>query len=234
MHQTDLDLLDIGGQQRQRRQRGRADSEPLARSGGRVPQRIERIGAAAHLGSQLAHLGVSARIVGDRAVGVGGQRDAQRREHPHGGDADAVKPQRHIVGRHQVRHIETDGTQIGHNNRHADGDDRHGRRDHTYADTRNDDRRRTGLSALGNFLRRFIGVRRIVFGRLTDDDAGHESRDDRERKSQPVLNIEQVENDEGRGGDQHRADIDPHAQRPQQLTHRGALFGPHEEDSDDR
>ena len=90
------------------------------------------------------------------------------------------------------------------------------------------------MPAAGDLLRRSVGVRRVVFGHLADDDAGRESRDDRERQPQPVLNVEQIEDDEGRGSDQHRTDVDAYAQRTQQLTHRGTLFRPHEEDSDDR
>ena len=45
-----------------------SDGEARARGGRRVAQRVERIGALAHFGSQPAHLGIAAGIVGDRAV----------------------------------------------------------------------------------------------------------------------------------------------------------------------
>ncbi len=152
------DLLDVGGQQRKGRQRGRTDREALARGGRRVAQRIERIGAVTYFGTEFAHLGVAARIVGDRTVGVRGQRDAQRREHADRGDADAVKAQRHALRRHHVLHVEADGAQVGKDDRHADRQDRNGRRDHARADARDDDRRRAGLGAPGDLLRRFVGV----------------------------------------------------------------------------
>ena len=88
----DLDLFDIGSQQRQRRQRGRTDREPFTGGGRRITERIQRIGAFAHIRIESAHFGVTARIVGDRAVSVGRQRNPERREHPHRRDTDPIKP----------------------------------------------------------------------------------------------------------------------------------------------
>ena len=234
VQQSDAYLFDIGGQQRKGRQRGRTDGEALARGGRRVAQRVERIGAFAHFGSQPAHLGIAAGIVGDRAVSVRGEGDAQRREHADRGDADAVKAQRHALRRHDMLHVEADGAKVGEDNRHADRQDRNSRRDHARPDPGDDDRGRPGLGASGDLLRRLVGVRGVILGGLPDDDAGQESRDDRERQSDPVLDSQQIEDAERRAGDQQRTEIDAHTQRTEQFAHRGALLGAHEEDADDR
>ena len=234
MQQPDADLLDVGCQQRQCGQRRGSDGEALARGSGRIAQRVQRIGALAHLGAEAAHFGIAARIVSDRAVGVRGERDAQRREHTDGGDADAVEPQRHVHRSHHILHVEADGAQIGEDNRGTDRQDGDGRRDHARPDPGDDDRGRPGLGASGDLLRRFIGVRSVIFGSLSDDDTGDEPRDDRARQPEPVLDSQQVEDTERRAGNQQRTEIDTHAQRAEQLAHRGALTGSHEEDADDR
>lgn len=104
----------------------------------------------ADLGTEAAHLGVAARVVGDRAVGVRGQRDAQRREHADGRDADAVEPHRHVLRGHHVLDVETDGAEVGKDDRHADRHDGDGRGDHARADAGDDDRRGTRLGAPGD------------------------------------------------------------------------------------
>lgn len=142
--------------------------------------------------------GIAARIVSDRAVGVRGERDAQRREHTDGGDADAVEPQRHVHRSHHILHVEADGAQIGEDNRGTDRQDGDGRRDHARPDPGDDDRGRPGLGASGDLLRRFIGVRSVIFGSLSDDDTGDEPRDDRARQPEPVLDSQQVEDTERR------------------------------------
>ena len=234
MHQSDANLLDIRGQQREGRQGRRTDGEAFARGGRGVTQSIEGVGAPADLGAETAHLGVAARIVGDGAVGVGGEGDAQRRKHAHGGDTDAVKSQRHILRSHHVLHVEADGAEIGQNDRHTDGYDGNGRGDHARTDPGDDDRGRSRLGASGDLLRRFVGVRGEILRGLPDDDARHEARDDREGQPHPVPDAQQVEDAERGEGDQQRTEIHPHAQRVQQFAHRGPLLRAHEEDADDR
>ena len=94
---SDADLLDVSRQQGQSGQGRRADGETLAGGGGGVAERIERVGALADFGLLAAHLGVAAGIVGDGAVGVGGQRDAERGQHADRGDSHAVKAQHEFV-----------------------------------------------------------------------------------------------------------------------------------------
>ena len=234
VQQADADLLDVGGQQRQRREGRRTDGKALARGGRRVAQRVEGVGTLAHLGTQTAHLGVAAGVVGDGPVGVGGQRDAQCREHAHGGDADAVEALREVLRRHHVVDVEADGAKVGQDDGHADRHDGDGRGDHSRADAGDDDRCGAGLRAAGDLLRRTVGVRGVVLGGLSDHDASHEARDDREGEPHPVLDAQQIEDTEGGQGDQQRAEIDAHAQRAEQLAHRGPLLRAHEEDADDR
>ena len=62
----------------------------------RIPGLVQGIRAFAHSLAQSAHFSVSACVVGDRAVGVRGQGDAQGGEHAHGGDTDAVKSHAHV------------------------------------------------------------------------------------------------------------------------------------------
>jgi hypothetical protein len=78
-------------EQRQRRQRRRPDREALARRRGGVAEAVEHVGALADMRGLPGHLGVAARVVGDRAVRVGRQRDAEGGEHADRGDADAVE-----------------------------------------------------------------------------------------------------------------------------------------------
>ena len=77
MTQPNLQFFNIGGQQGQGRQGGRADGKALSGSGGGVAQGVQYIRLFAHGRVQFAHLGVAAGIVGDGTVGVRGQGDAQ-------------------------------------------------------------------------------------------------------------------------------------------------------------
>ena len=135
--EADLDLLDVRGQQGESRQRGRSDGEALAGSGGGVAQRVERVGPLAYLLAQVRHLGVAARVVGDRPVGVCRQRDAQRREHADGGDADAVKTHG------DIREVKSRSEQERADDTDHDGDHRHGGREHTQSEAGDDNGRRT-------------------------------------------------------------------------------------------
>ncbi len=83
--------VDVAHQQGQGGQGGGADGEALAGGGGGVAQRVQGVGALPDLLRQAGHLGDAAGVVGHRAVGVGGQGDAQGGEHAHTGDADAVQ-----------------------------------------------------------------------------------------------------------------------------------------------
>ena len=116
-----LDFLDIRGQKCQSGKCGRTDGEALTRSGRGVAKCIQGIGAVAHFLTQLAHLGVTTGIVGNRTVGVGGQCDTQCGEHTHGSDTHAIKSVGQALRRH--REVESVGTHIAHQDGHANGDD---------------------------------------------------------------------------------------------------------------
>ena len=47
-----------------------------------------------NLFAQSAHFGITTGIVGNRSVGVGGEGDAQRREHTDGSNTDAIETMR--------------------------------------------------------------------------------------------------------------------------------------------
>ncbi len=92
--QFDAHHFQVGGDQGQRGEGGRADGEALAGGRGGVAQRIQGVGALAHLGAQAAHLGIAAGVVGDGAVGVAGQGDAEGGEHAHRRDRHPVEARR--------------------------------------------------------------------------------------------------------------------------------------------
>ena len=66
---------------------GRADGKAFAGCGGGVAERIKGIGALPHFRGQSAHLGIAARVVGDRAIGSRGQGDYR-----HPSSADTIPP----------------------------------------------------------------------------------------------------------------------------------------------
>ncbi|GFI07095.1 hypothetical protein IMSAGC006_01845 [Muribaculaceae bacterium] len=94
--QAYADLLDVGCQKGESGKGGGADGKAFSGGGGGVAERVEGVGAASHFGSESAHFGVAAGIVGDRSVGIGGQSDAESGEHTHGGDAYAVETPRDV------------------------------------------------------------------------------------------------------------------------------------------
>ncbi len=66
------------------------DGETLGDRCGGVAERVERVGHLPHRRVESGHLGDTAGVVGDRAVGVDRDDDAGRREHADGRDGDAV------------------------------------------------------------------------------------------------------------------------------------------------
>ena len=186
----------------------------------------------AHLFTQSAHLGITTGIVGDRSVGVGGQGDTQRREHTYGSDADAIEAVGQTLRRH--REVEAVGKEVTQHNGHANGDDGDAGRDHTRTDTLDDHGGSTCLACLRDLLCGLVGVGGVVFGGLTDDHTGSQTRDDGEGEAQPVLNTQEVEDGEGGDGNEHGTHVGAKGERTEQIPHRSALLGAYEEDAKQR
>ena len=94
---TNLDLFDIGSEQSQGCEGGRANGEALTCSSGGVAKSVERIRAVTYLFAQTTHLCITTSIVGDRTVCISSQRDTQRREHSYSSDTDAIETMRKRV-----------------------------------------------------------------------------------------------------------------------------------------
>ena len=77
--EADLDFLDVGGKESKRCKGSGTDRESLSGSGCRVAKRVKGVRAMTHLRIQLTHLGVSAGVVGDRAVSVCRKGDSEGR-----------------------------------------------------------------------------------------------------------------------------------------------------------
>ena len=155
----------------------------------------------AHFLAQFTHLSVTTCVIGDGAVSVGSQRDAQCREHTNSSNTYTIKTMCKAFGRH--RKVEAVSAQITHHDSHANRDDRDASRDHTRADTLDDNSSGTSQASLGDLLSRLVGVRCVILRCLTDDDTGSKTRDNGERKAEPVFNTKQIEDDEGCNGNQH-------------------------------
>ena len=192
MLHTDLNLLDIRSQQSQCRQRCRPDGKTFTGRRRRITQSIECIGTFTYFRIETAHLGISSGVVGDRPVSIGSQRNTQRRQHTDRCYTDSIESLADVAGRDHILHIESCRTQIRENDRYGNRHHRNRGRDHSHTDTRNDHRCRTRLGALRDFPSRFIRVRSVIFGRLSDDDTGNQSDDNRERKAQPVIDLKRM------------------------------------------
>jgi len=94
---SEPDLLDVGGQQRQCGQCRRSDREPLSGGGRRVPKGVQCVGPLADMRLLTGHFGVAAGVVGDRTVRIGGERNAQGRQHAYRGKADPVQPEHELM-----------------------------------------------------------------------------------------------------------------------------------------
>lgn len=151
-----LYLLDVGSEEGESREGCRTDGEALTSGCGGVAESVEGVCALTHFLAQSAHLRIASSVVGDGTVSVGGKCDAECGEHADGCDADAVKSGADRLCRE--RHVESVGAEITEHDGYGDGHHRYHRGNHTRADALDDDRGRSGLRSLGNFLRRLIAV----------------------------------------------------------------------------
>ena len=176
------------------------------------------------------HLLITTGVVRNGAVSVGSKRNAQRSQHPHRGDADAVKTQEEFLlsprrnKRDQNRHDDRgEGSPCTlHPGRHAGND--HGRG--------------PGDRLLGDLLGRGELVACVILGGKADDVARDQTGQDRDPNappSHPLDGAEQQQADQQRSDrNKAAASIDPRAKGVQQLPHGRIFLGTHEIDADDR
>jgi len=92
-----FNFFEVGCKQRHGGQRGRAYGEALTSSRGSVSESVEKIGALTDFGRHMRHFGVAAGVIGDGAVRVGSEGNAEGRKHADGGEAYAVKAEAEII-----------------------------------------------------------------------------------------------------------------------------------------
>ena len=87
-------VLGVGGEKHECRQRRRADGVTLGHRLGGVADRVERIGGLADVFRQVGHFGDAAGVVGHRAVGVERHHHAGERQHGRRRDGEAEQARR--------------------------------------------------------------------------------------------------------------------------------------------
>ena len=195
----------IGSQQGQCGECCRTDGKAFARGSRGIAECIECVCAVAHLLAQLTHFSVAAGVVGDRAVSVRSERDAQRGQHSDSRNADTVESFRDALSTH--REIEMISAEITQHNGHTDSKHGDARGNHTRTDTFDDDRGRSSLGRFGNSLGGLITMRGVILCGLSDDDARRETTDDGETEAYPVVEAETIKDEERGEGNQHSAGI---------------------------
>src|SRR5699024_868112 len=135
----------------------------LPRGGGGVAQGVQGVGALPDGLGQAGHLGNAPGVVRHRAVGVGGQGDAQGGQHAHRGDADAVEPP--VKGGPASGGVEAD-EDGGDGGQHAQGP------------PSADDGGRARLRGGGQLLGGLVGVRGVVFRKVADGTPPDEAAQD--------------------------------------------------------
>ena len=156
-----LQVVAVGGEQHQRAETGRADGVALGDGLGRVADRVERVGRAAHFLRQARHLGDAAGVVGDRAEGIERDDDAGEAEHR----------------RRRDRGAEQAGQRVGAEDA-ADDDERRQRgRLERDGETLDDVGAVAGDRGLGDRAHRLVADAGVVLGD-PDDEAGHREADE--------------------------------------------------------
>merc|ERR1719247_3733305 len=152
-----------------------------------------------------------AAVVRHRAVGVRRERDAERREHAHGADRDAVRA-RERRAREDAGHEEEGRGQAA---------------DHADAHALDHDGRRAGHAAVRDGHGRAEVEGREVLRGLPDDEAAHEADEDAPEDfpantAVALVRLREEEvADENRGdGEEHRGDDEALLQRPHQRAER--------------
>ena len=145
-----LYLFDVRGEERQRRECCRTDGEALTRCCCGVTKSVKGVGTVTHFFAKFTHFGITAGIVGNRSVGVGGEGDTQCGEHSYGSNTNAVKSVGNTLGAHSE--VETISTHIAKHDSYADGEYGDAGRNHSCSYTFYYNGSRTGKTCLGDFL----------------------------------------------------------------------------------
>ena len=123
--------------------------------------------------AHVGHLRDTAGVIGDRAVSVGGQGNAQGSQHTDGGQADAVEAV--IVG------VAAAGQEIAGQNGSADDDHRKHGGKHSQGQAADDDGSGTGAGGARQLLGRLIGIGGVIFGDHTDENTSQQAGKNGER-----------------------------------------------------
>ena len=240
-NESDTNFFDVGSEERERGERCGTDGKAFARCRRRVPERVERVRAFAHLRVKTGHFGVPAGVVGDGTVSVRRERDSERGEHPDRRDADPVETEterfcREDIGERYAFDQAEAARREDKRKHNRDNDRNHGNAGgkHPDADTGNDNRRGTGFRGFRDALRRFIRVRGVVFCRLSDDNPGEQTDDDRERNADPVRNVEKIKDAECCRNDERGGNVHAATERAEEVFHRRAFLRAHEVNSENR
>src|SRR5690554_4569807 len=164
LHKHHAHFLKVRSQKRQGCQSRTTNGKALTGSGSRVPQRIERIGTLTHLGTQTTHLGISAGIVGNGAVSIGGQGNPQSGKHPHCSNTNPIETNI------ETTHIEfkTGSESKGKRNGHHYNNQRNSSRNQARTHTTNDNGSGTCLTGTRNVLGGLVSRSRKILRRLAN------------------------------------------------------------------
>ena len=154
-----------GNHQRQRRQRSGTDREALADGSGGVADGVELIGDLADFRFEEGHLGDAARVIGDRAVGIDGNRRGDEGQHTDSRHRHAVHAAQE-VGQHRGRSQHDQGS---HGGNHTDG--------HAFGDGQ----RGAFLGGLGDLAGGLV----VIGGVVLRQDADHDTGDDADGGGKP-------------------------------------------------
>ena len=89
--QGHVNLPYVGSQQGHSGQGRRADGKTLPGGRSGIAQGVQHLRPLPYFWWETTHLGITPRIIGHRAVGIGGQGYPQGGEHPHGGNGNAIE-----------------------------------------------------------------------------------------------------------------------------------------------
>ena len=220
-----LNLFDVGSDESQSGEGSRADGEALTGGGGGVAEGVKRIGALTNLRLQAGHFGDTAGVIGNGAVGIGGQGDAQRSQHADSRQRDAVKT--HSGGGAAAGNI------IGDQDADRNDDDGQDGGQHAQAQTADHDGGGAGQGGVSQTLGGLVGVAGEVLGGSTDENAGNQTGKDG-KIDIGVFGAQYAANqEEGGNGNDNGAQVGAAAQCGKQGALIGGFTGADKEGADD-